>query len=310
MTEAVSDWGDRLRHLRSVLRRRTPTPSGTTCGSGAPSAHSDRLRGSWLPHPHGRRDRESPGTSPTSAPGRSSWSRRTATATSCRPARRRSSPTRRCQHVDPPAPAPLGSRTPASATYEPYTRVLCNRLIDGFVDRGSADAAADYAQQIPVRVIGRILGVPDEMSDTFTGWVRSILEFANDEERRIAARDEAITYFWGEMEARRGGRRRRPDQHAAARRGRRRAGERRVHPGHGRPHPDRRGGHHLVGAGLLPSGTWPPTPRTGRDSPPTPRFCPWPSRNSCGPTRRSPWPGSWPTTWSSPGARCGRATAC
>jgi cytochrome P450 len=91
------------------------------------------------------------------------------------------------------------------ATYEPYTRVLCNRLIDGFVDRGSADAAADYAQQIPVRVIGRILGVPDEMSDTFTGWVRSILEFANDEERRIAARDEAITYFWGEMEARRGG---------------------------------------------------------------------------------------------------------
>src|SRR5665213_2420320 len=50
------------------------------------------------------------------------------------------------------------------ATYEPYTRALCNRLIDGFLEDGSADAAADYAQQIPVRVIGRILGVPDDMS--------------------------------------------------------------------------------------------------------------------------------------------------
>ncbi len=91
------------------------------------------------------------------------------------------------------------------ATYEPYTRALCNRLIDGFAGTGTADAAADYAQQIPVRVIGRILGVPDELSDTFTGWVRSILEFANDEARRVAARDEAVAYFLGEMERRRGG---------------------------------------------------------------------------------------------------------
>jgi len=90
-------------------------------------------------------------------------------------------------------------------TYEPYTRALCNRLIDGFADAGTADAAADYAQQIPVRVIGRILGVPDDMSDTFTGWVRSILEFANDEARRVAARDEAVVYFLGLMEERRGG---------------------------------------------------------------------------------------------------------
>ena len=91
------------------------------------------------------------------------------------------------------------------ATYEPYTRALADRLIDGFVAEGSADVAADYAQQIPVRVIGRILGVPDGMSDTFTGWVRSILEFATDESRRVAARDEAIVYFLGLMDERRGG---------------------------------------------------------------------------------------------------------
>ena len=51
---------------------------------------------------------------------------------------------------------------------------------------GCADAAADYAQQIPVRVIAHILGVPDEMADTFTGWVRDSLEFADDPERTAA----------------------------------------------------------------------------------------------------------------------------
>jgi cytochrome P450 len=89
--------------------------------------------------------------------------------------------------------------------YEPYTRALCRSLVDGFVDTGRADAAAGYAQQIPVRVIGQVLGVPDELADTFTGWVRDILEFAHDEVRRTRARDELVAYFLGEMESRRGG---------------------------------------------------------------------------------------------------------
>jgi cytochrome P450 len=50
-----------------------------------------------------------------------------------------------------------------------------------------------------------MLGVPEEMSDTFTGWVRDVLEFAHDVERRSAARAELVTYFLGEMEARRDG---------------------------------------------------------------------------------------------------------
>ena len=45
--------------------------------------------------------------------------------------------------------------------YVPLTRELCRRLLDGFAGAGQADAAADYAQQIPVRVIARILGVSD-----------------------------------------------------------------------------------------------------------------------------------------------------
>src|SRR5271165_2807254 len=45
-------------------------------------------------------------------------------------------------------------------SYEPMTRELCAGLVEGFVSDGKADAAGEYAQQIPVRVIANILGVP------------------------------------------------------------------------------------------------------------------------------------------------------
>lgn len=89
------------------------------------------------------------------------------------------------------------------AEYEPTTRALCARLIDGFADSGSADAAADYAQQIPVRIIGLVLGVPEDMSDTFTGWVRDVLEFAHDEVRSGAGRDGIVAYLLEQMADRR-----------------------------------------------------------------------------------------------------------
>jgi hypothetical protein len=74
-------------------------------------------------------------------------------------------------------------------SYEPFTRDLCNRLIDGFVGTGRADAAGDYARRIPVRVIAQILGVPDGLDDDFTGWVQDVLEFAHDEARVARGRD-------------------------------------------------------------------------------------------------------------------------
>lgn len=89
--------------------------------------------------------------------------------------------------------------------YEVYTRTLCRQLVDDMLSEGRADAAVDYAQQIPVRVIGLVLGVPDSMADVFTGWVRDVLEFAHDAERRDRARGEVVTYFLGEMESRRNG---------------------------------------------------------------------------------------------------------
>lgn len=87
--------------------------------------------------------------------------------------------------------------------YELKTRELCRQLIDGFIADGKADAAADYAQQIPVRIIGLVLGVPDSMADTFTGWVRDVLEFAHDVPRREKATGELVMYFSQLMEERR-----------------------------------------------------------------------------------------------------------
>jgi len=88
-------------------------------------------------------------------------------------------------------------------SYVPLTRELCRGLLNGFVDTGHADAAADYAQQIPVRVIAHILGVPSDMSDSFTGWVRDVLEFGDDPERRRHGSEELLNYFFSQLEFRR-----------------------------------------------------------------------------------------------------------
>lgn len=74
--------------------------------------------------------------------------------------------------------------------YRPYTEELCHKLIDGFVDNGSCDAAQDYAQQIPPRVIAHLLGIDPNKSDDFTTWVRGVLEFGLfDPKTRIKYRD-------------------------------------------------------------------------------------------------------------------------
>jgi len=87
-------------------------------------------------------------------------------------------------------------------SYEEMTRTLCRSLIDAVIEEGRADAARDYAQQIPVRVIATILGVPEEMSDTFTGWVRDSLEFADDPERRRRGSYGIGYYLWDQMQVR------------------------------------------------------------------------------------------------------------
>lgn len=80
--------------------------------------------------------------------------------------------------------------------WEPVTRDLCRSLVEGFAGKGRADAAAGYAQQIPVRVIAAMLGIPAEMSDTFTDWVRNVLEIGlQNPAIRIEYRAKIIAFF-------------------------------------------------------------------------------------------------------------------
>ena len=97
----------------------------------------------------------------------------------------------------------LPTMSPARvAEYEVFTRELCRRLVDDVIERGAGDAASEYAQQIPVRVIGHILGVPEHMSATFTEWVRDVLEFAHDLERRRNGISHIIHYLHEAITAR------------------------------------------------------------------------------------------------------------
>jgi cytochrome P450 len=60
----------------------------------------------------------------------------------------------------------------------PRTRAICNELIDGILARDDArsDAAVDYAQHVPVRVIALLLNVPDSDGDRFRHWVHQQIE--------------------------------------------------------------------------------------------------------------------------------------
>jgi hypothetical protein len=122
------------------------------------------------------------------------------------------------------------------AKYEPITRDLCRELIEVMLPQGRGDAAVGYSQQIPVRIIAKMLGIPDTMSDTFTTWVRGALEIgATDQKVRQEAMKEIITYLFGVLN------------------------ERKAQPGddiisellaadvEGEPVPD----HHILGTGLL-----------------------------------------------------------
>ncbi len=86
--------------------------------------------------------------------------------------------------------------------YEPLTQAICKKLIDKFSKRTTIDGATEYAQQIPVRVISHILGVPEDMTDIFTTWVRDFLEFADNSLNRFNSIREIVLYLIGVIEER------------------------------------------------------------------------------------------------------------
>ncbi|MBV9487388.1 MAG: cytochrome P450 [Frankiaceae bacterium] len=79
---------------------------------------------------------------------------------------------------------------------EPATRAYCHELIDAFDGRDTVDAAVEYAQHIPMRVIGDMLGFPPEDADEFRVFVENALEGINlPPEQRIANMGQLYEYL-------------------------------------------------------------------------------------------------------------------
>lgn len=50
---------------------------------------------------------------------------------------------------------------PVVAGFEQQIRDLCDEILDPAIDQGTFDATKDIARQLPMRMLGRIIGVPD-----------------------------------------------------------------------------------------------------------------------------------------------------
>lgn len=97
--------------------------------------------------------------------------------------------------------------SPKNVTHlEAKTRAVCAELLDKIEATAAptADAAGDYAQHIPVRIIAYMLGIPEEDEAKFTDWAVRILQSGIDDPAHIqVAIREVLAYFGEQVERRR-----------------------------------------------------------------------------------------------------------
>ena len=99
---------------------------------------------------------------------------------------------------------PAAPLTPTPSNAREHTRDICGKLVARFADKGGCDAAVDYAQEIPVRVIAVMLGLPEEEGDRFRTWIHEILELGiTRPDVLMKAIGETTKYFQAEIEKRR-----------------------------------------------------------------------------------------------------------
>jgi cytochrome P450 len=82
----------------------------------------------------------------------------------------------------------------AVAALESSIRQLANRLIDQFIDKGGCEFTTDFGRPLPVSVFLDLMGLPQEMRDTFVGWAMGLL---HSQDRKIAERcmGETVAYL-------------------------------------------------------------------------------------------------------------------
>ena len=83
---------------------------------------------------------------------------------------------------------------------EPLTRALCHELIDALDGQDVVDAARDYAQHIPMRVIASMLGFPAADGPRFREFVENTLEGVNlPPDERIARMSALFDYLTAQI---------------------------------------------------------------------------------------------------------------
>jgi hypothetical protein len=89
----------------------------------------------------------------------------------------------------------------AVSRYEQTTRDYCHSLIDAFDGRDLVDAAKEYAEHIPVRVIAAMLGFPEEDGPLFREYIEDVFQGINKppEERAVLLND-LFTYLYKQIE--------------------------------------------------------------------------------------------------------------
>jgi cytochrome P450 len=83
----------------------------------------------------------------------------------------------------------------AVGKHEPATTELCHSLIDALQGQDVVDAARDYAQHIPMRVIASILGFPPQDAPQFREFVANTLEGVNLPPPQRVTRMSALFYY-------------------------------------------------------------------------------------------------------------------
>ena len=198
ITGPVSDWATDFSHLEPEWSA-DPYPIQDDLRERCPIAHTDRFGGGWLPVRYE--------DVAAIAYDTRRFSSRSIIMGNFRP---------------PPELAPVGGSPPISsdppfhhdarklllpaftksavAKQEPATRAFCHSLVDAFEGRDVVDAAHDYAQHIPTRVIADMLGFPQEDGPRFREFVESTLEGINlPPDERIARMGKLFDYLLAQI---------------------------------------------------------------------------------------------------------------
>ena len=194
ITGPVSDWATDFSHLEPEWSA-DPYPIQDNLRQRCPIAHTDRFGGGWLPTRYE--------DVAAIAYDTDRFSSRAIIMSNFRP---------------PQEIAPIGGSPPISSDppfhhdarklllpaftktavgkLEPATRAFCHALIDAFGERDVVDAAAEYAQHIPMRVIADMLGFPPQDGPRFREFVENTLEGINlPPDERIARMSQLFDYL-------------------------------------------------------------------------------------------------------------------